>query len=693
MTTPGAPRLPTAQTSRPDITDFFRAGGTSKATRTADVDATAPTTLAFLSEPELPVRKRSTRIPFFGRQRTKSTLSDASSSSTSPSRNSEARNSNASMLTEPRLDSDTERSQPPSPSKGPSSLGSKLAATFAPSRPKLFSASPRKPPTISNPSTESTPITIASPSPQLVLPSRRQSVDSASSQDRSVTPRPTQPTITVSVPPDSLEDYKDMFTLPSTSDTVRFPSAAASSSDSPGEVVKRRITRSTPRASRIARKPSVGRSRDGAESEDSEAVMSDTTRPSPPMLTPTAEKRRTLATTMPYKYSEKSGSKSTMKSPPSFPLPPPPSDPPSSALPLVPTRTDSLSSRRHRAQTLSTVPDSAAAAAVQQPPHSIANALRSRKSSETKRLPDVPTANDKENFDMEAASPEQLRQELQRRMVQLEEARNALLLRNQQFDELASYLLSATDSHAAEKRSLQKKIENLELEATRRDKELQGLKWLVANPQPARSLDANLTSEDSGTELTSGAEGETSGAESTSSAIGRNKTKKSYNLMASIYRSSNSSSSRYAATNATRSSTSSSTSPSSSTSSLVALSSPATTVASLGSIPETSPPPPPPPKPSLPPPTAIVRSKDPAVAAAILAAEQPRSKEERRAARAANRLSTSSVTSNASVAYSANLKRGRPPSIAQVLASSPRMESGIPTTTKPRTYASGSLSS
>jgi hypothetical protein len=69
--------------------------------------------------------------------------------------------------------------------------------------------------------------------------------------------------------------------------------------------------------------------------------------------------------------------------------------------------------------------------------------------------------------------------------------------------------------------------------------------------------------------------------------------------------------------------------------------------------------------------------RDPEVAAAILAAERQREKEERRASRALRRLSSSSSassTSAASSAYATNLKRGRPPSIAQVLGVSPSME-------------------
>jgi hypothetical protein len=57
----------------------------------------------------------------------------------------------------------------------------------------------------------------------------------------------------------------------------------------------------------------------------------------------------------------------------------------------------------------------------------------------------------------------------------------------------------------------------------------------------------------------------------------------------------------------------------------------------------------------------------------IQQAEKKREKEERRASRNLNRLSSSSTSSSASAAassaYASNLKRSRPPSIAQVLQS------------------------
>ncbi|KAJ7122889.1 hypothetical protein C8R44DRAFT_735523 [Mycena epipterygia] len=771
------------RTKTSDITDFFRAG--SSRSRAADADD-APSSPTFLSEPESPVRKRSSKIPFLGRQRKKSTHSDASTSASSagPSSrqsDSEARHSSASRKATPRpevpivppLD---ERPLPSLPPTSPSpSLGSKLVAHFAPSRQKLLNISPRKP--ARSPTNELPPS----------VSSRGTSTDSTSSDHRSNTPRPAQPIITVSLPPDNLEGYEGMFTLPksssptnvaedpqltptaSTSSTppLRFPTPQPSDSRDAEATVTRRGSRTTPdersssRASRISRKHIGSTFRqvevDSTDAEDSEAVMSDSPKASPPMNagpTPIVEKRRTLAT-MPYNFSEKASQpRSIMKStsdrparPPAFPPPPPPTNPPSSALPVIPSQTmisrksndspplGSSASRRQRAQTLSAVPSSPLTLST---PSSSPATIPSRRitksicegsastSASGKKVVDEPSG--KENFDLETASADQLRQ--------------ALTLRNQQFDELASYLLKITEAHVAEKHALLRKIASLEQDATRKENEIKGLTWLVTNntrpgssgsigmlntaskstgalqleqaadKQPSggkltSSFSHSNPAEDSGAEshqTTSGAEESyresgaesiwgsgTSGGESSSSDRAR-KVKRNHTLMSSFYRTSMKGQRPggepaaqmtlpYSPSPSTKRSSVSSfgSSSASSTSSLsLGTLTPATTVTSLSAIPETA--------------GSAPRSQDPAVAAAILATENQREKEERRASRTSNRLSASSVnTPSASAAYSANLKRARPPSIAQVLAQSPKMEHGRD---KLRSYGtSGSASS
>ncbi|KAJ7163794.1 hypothetical protein C8R43DRAFT_253451 [Mycena crocata] len=759
------------RTKTSDITDFFRTGHSSRS-RAADADESSPSSPAFLSESESPVRRRSSKIPFLGRQRKKSAHSDASTSASSagPSSrqsDSDVRNSNASRKAEftpdvptvPALDDASERALPSIPPTNiPSpSLGSKLAAHFAPSRQKLLNISPRKP---GLPINEHTSDTLSLPT----SPSRGTSIDSTSSDNRSATPRPTQPTITVSLPPDNLEGYEGLFTLPKSDEDpqltptsftsmntrLRFPTPQPAESQTyphgADTTVKRRGSRSTDektatRVSRIARKP-IGNTFkhsevDSTDADDSEAVMSDSPKGSPSMNvgpTPILEKRRTLAT-MPYNF-EKASPRSIMKHtsdrpnrPPAFPPPPPPTNPPSSALPVIPSSQTAQSrksngspplvssaSRRQRAQTLSAVPSSTVTLTTPSSLSSSSTTLSRRITKSvgegsapalalTKKAAEEPSG--KENFEMDKASADQLRQ--------------ALTLRNQQFDELASYLLKITDTHVAERHALLKKVASLEQEATRRENEIKGLTWLVTNntrpgssgsigmlPNTAsKSTSALLlelesggkpssfshsnAAEDSGAEshqTTSGAEESyresgpesmwgsgTSGGESSSSSRAR-KVKRPHTLMSNFYRTSAKSARPgaefaapktlpYSPSPSTKRSSISSfgTSPSSSASSLsLTTVTPATTVTSLSAIPEAA---------------MTMRSQDPVVAAAILATENQREKEERRVSRASNRLSASSVNApSASASYSANLKRSRPPSIAQVLAQSPKMEHG-----------------
>ncbi|KAJ4494321.1 hypothetical protein C8R41DRAFT_919289 [Lentinula lateritia] len=74
----------------------------------------------------------------------------------------------------------------------------------------------------------------------------------------------------------------------------------------------------------------------------------------------------------------------------------------------------------------------------------------------------------------------------------IEELRKALRYCNQQFEELSGCLLRMTETHATEKRDWEEKIAELEREGIRRDKEIQGLTWLVKNT-PAHSTSSSDT--------------------------------------------------------------------------------------------------------------------------------------------------------------------------------------------------------
>ncbi|KAF8655722.1 hypothetical protein AX16_002959 [Volvariella volvacea WC 439] len=87
------------------------------------------------------------------------------------------------------------------------------------------------------------------------------------------------------------------------------------------------------------------------------------------------------------------------------------------------------------------------------------------------------------NFNIDTATPEELK--------------TALIARNKQYDELANYLLSVTAAHVAERAALEKKIASMDRDAARRDKEIKGLTWLVMNNRgpsyPALGLDNSST--------------------------------------------------------------------------------------------------------------------------------------------------------------------------------------------------------
>ena len=287
---------------------------------------------------------------------------------------------------------------------------------------------------------------------------------------------------------------------------------------------------------------------------------------------------------------------------------------------------------------------------------------------------DIPEA----NFDIDTASASQLRA--------------ALRTRNQQYDELA-------EVRAMEVTNLEKKVLTLEKEVARKDKELKGLRWIINNgdssqPQPLSTgilnhslLSPALSEPEDNTRILPGAprrlyyqsdSGTESHAESVRSAASgsasdsvssfRHKSLRKPSTLAEVtYNFCHTGSTRRPSKmppglgvekvlempNKRSSLSSVSPSPSSSTSSLLPPS-PSVTMSSLSAIPEGLP--------SALRPSLRYDNSD---------------QEERRALRASHRTSTSSMTSSstaASSAYSGNIKRSRPPSIAQVLEKSPIMD-------------------
>jgi len=595
--------------------------------------------------------------------------------------------------------------RPPLPTaKIPSgSIGSRLAATFSHSRlPK---------PSIHTPVTH--PATL---SPSTSRAASYESGSSNGSRPRSTTPRPAQPLITVSLSPDNLSDYKNLFTRPpQDADATPNPSPPPSSrlpkSDAPiyprrGQTPASAIAaahrqatstgddRSPSRSSRYSRKNS------DSDKGHEEALGPSGAQESPRLVAPDGEKR--LPPSLQRHPSAATGSvqspdngNSSMRSrmkppstlarsrPPSMPLPQPPvSNAPSPELPPSPLRhtfkaePEPTATRkmivRPRAHTIGSV--SNPSPTTSSPPTTKSTATLSPPST------DIPEA----NFDVETASAAQLRE--------------ALKTRNQQYDELATYVLKVTEAHVAEVTNLEKKVSALDKEVIRKDKELKGLRWIINNgdssqpqPLPPGVLNRTLLSStstlsesdqdapkiipnasrrlnyqsDSGTEShAESIRSAGSGSESVSSA--RNKSFRKPSTLAEVtYNFCRTASTRRSSkwppglgtettipemptTHKRPSLSSIAPSPSSSTSSLLPPS-PSITMSSLSAIPEG--------------PSSLKYDNS--------------DQEERRALRASHRISTSSMTSSstaASSAYSANMKRSRPPSIAQVLEKSPIMD-------------------
>ena len=522
--------------------------------------------------------------------------------------------------------------------------------------------------------------------------SRTASYESGSSngsRPRSTTPRPSQPLITVSLSPDNLSEYKNLFTRPppdsdaapnpNSPSNSRFPKYDAPIYPKRGQTPASAIAaahrqatssgddRSPSRSSRYSRKNS---------DSDKEIPGSSGAQESPRLMThdgekglpPSLQRHPTATGSVQSPENVNSSMRSRMKPPstparsrpPSMPLPqtPIPNTPPPE-VPFSPLRDTfnaeleasnaQKTSARPRAHTIGSVTNSSLPVALTItafPPST-----------------DIPEA----NFDIETASAPQLRA--------------ALKTRNQEYDELATYMLKVTETHLVEMTNLEKKlfasekeVAKKEREVMRKDKELKGLRWLINNGDSSQPLPAGVDhtllsptaapsesdqdsprmpagpsrrlyyQSDSGTEShteSMSIRSAASGSESVSSI--RHKSLRKPSTLAEVtYNFCRTASTRHPSKlgaektipempNKRSSLSSVSPSPSSSTSSLLPPS-PSITMSSLSAIPE---------------------------------------------GRASHRASTSSMTSSttaASSAYSGNIKRSRPPSIAQVLEKSPIMD-------------------
>ncbi|KAH9474794.1 hypothetical protein JR316_0013259 [Psilocybe cubensis] len=780
------------RTKTSDLTDFFRGAGNSVAQpRSSQSQKDLSSTHLEVPSGDEASKKKTTRIPLFGRSRKKSTQSTASSpfASTSGVRESTdtgvhlGRASSSSALdrhpSEAPAHSTTIPPPLPVPSKPlsrvPTSLSSKFAATFSHSRSsKAAGVSSqtelRSKPPVSYPSGR------VQPENNVRSVSQGES-GSGSSVDKKVptsATRPARPTITVSLSEDDDEEFKDLFTRSTeeleeyykalelakqqqrqSEDSHKMSARSSSSLGSPVEmssspsIYKRGYTPASAIAAAVRHqhvpsvesdRPSSTSSKNSRKNSDSDKSLDKvdrTSTPRPPesqesprltsadkdrILPPSLSRRSTMAVGSIAYHSDgsvrsrmKLGATQSRSKPPTIPLPllPPSSPPPSSPLPPSPTippnipesatvQSESGTSRkvyvRPRAHTISSSTTS-----IPPSPLSQSTTTKADDNIPPSTVTISPPPAEEETLDIDTASAEQLRQ--------------ALRTRNEQYAEVTALVVKLTEQHHAEIAVLEKKIATLEKEARKRDTQIKGFTWMLNDaesqqqpkPLPPGILNqsrfapsaANVVSSDSEYEIhrihpnthrrlvyqsdsgadshaTSGAEGG-SATESISSAFRVRKLRRPYPVgdgtqAASITRSGTLRSPKlppaansekalpempYMPTSMAmatkRSSVSSTTvSPSSSTSSLLPPS-PSITVSSLSAIPEGSKP------------LGILHT----TTRYDSSSEQ---QDERRAARASHRTSLSSLTSSstaASSSYSANIKRSRPPSIAQVLEKSP----------------------
>ncbi|KAF8236097.1 hypothetical protein L208DRAFT_1457751 [Tricholoma matsutake] len=436
----------------------------------------------------------------------------------------------------------------------------------------------------------------------------------------------------------------------------------------------------------ISEQPATSTIRSAQDS--SIAPVIDVRPPSPPT--------RKLSSPGPRSVRVKTPTSERLSRPPSIPLPPPPNSNPPIAVPALQpvfsTRTPVSSSglRRPRAHTVGSIPP-VPRGSPPSPPSSPGIPKRAR--SPVDKGAAVKQTFDKENINLNTATIEELKQ--------------ALASRSQQYEDLASHLLKVTAAHVAEKNALEKKISTLEKDLARKDKEIKGLTWIIVNHRislggsdvesalnsaqlayrpadPTRTpsrLRRTIDESAAESHQTSGAESVSesilgsgaSGTESHSSSLPVKKIRRPMlgETTFNLYRSSSRASRRLglgvesmASDSSVRSSvySLSSSSAASSSSSLLPPGS-SGTGSSLSAIPEG------PNQVSSSRSTKVMRERG-----SLSAGE-----DERHPTRP-NRISTSSLASSSSMssaatsAYSANLKRSRPPSIAQVLEKSSAVE-------------------
>lgn len=710
-----------------DFTDFFRSNHTAGHSRSPANDLSTQSQMTAHSALDVPSnstnydsdatsRKKSTRLPFLGRQRKKSNpyASDSARESTEVGLSSRTASTDTrrpilevTEIASSRRNSAHSAYFQPTPSLSSASphktLGSKLAAHFVPRVRKLSSLGPK-------PSSQPTADAVHLSPPHISKLPRDASLDSGS---RSTTPQPAQSSMTLSANLEDLDEYKDLFTMPkpkkspvaAESISIRDDTTESDATSSGGPSIAKGPPRrasapntvleiSRPKASRDSppirssmkppRKASPTERQGASAARGSETGSKSSSRsPSDKLSGPAIQRRQTMAPSTPaadysaqqrlrMKQQASMAETAVPVPPPSMPLPPPPlSSPPSS--PIIPPRTSSAVS----GSSIRSVHKSRPRAGTGGSSNSAVNSpAPTRDEPRAEPAPAVQSI----AIDLDSATAHQLKE--------------ALLNRNHQYDTLAGCFQKTTDKHMAEKAALEKKIAQLEQDMRKKDHQIKGLMWLLTNgkasssttelppglsipPLPTAELEPPKVvsmsklpfrrtqfSDDSGCEShpTSGAESlrssETSGNESSSHR--HRKLRRPFALGEggyNVYRSSRTVPNSAAPVMAL---------PELPIGNRTSVAS--STASSLSSIPSLLPP-----SPSM---TVSSLSSIPESPTASLRFSSSRrdmnEQEERRGVRASNRLSTSSSGTAASSTYAA--KRSRPPSIAQVLEHTPEIK-------------------
>ncbi|KAI5824257.1 hypothetical protein K523DRAFT_420923 [Schizophyllum commune Tattone D] len=316
-----------------------------------------------------------------------------------------------------------------------------------------------------------------------------------------------QPSITVSLSPDNLHEYQDLFTRASAEESYPTPTPSPSTTSRSGshaseddsvtprqsnDLQSRGGTLTEPETSSVRRASAKRRLRpsDAGDYSDSGVESSPATPSSNRSISrdSTDYKRRTWGSAL---SADESSSITTTRRhrgssaltlprstpPPNIPLPLPPRSRAGSAGPSLSSPRSSSSSNttnssnRVRTNTVSTLGTQHSSSLSQSqstpstsPPSSPLSPHFGPKPLLLSHDQPFPA---QDTLDIENASAAELRE--------------ALIKQNKRYDELVNHLRQVIDTHTTEKAALEKKVSSLTREVSRKDREIKGLTWVIVN--------------------------------------------------------------------------------------------------------------------------------------------------------------------------------------------------------------------